>query len=815
MHPLWQDIKFAFRTLSRNPGFTAVAVLTLSLGLGANATVFTLANAVLYKNLPFADSDRILYVSSINRTNGESDDVSYPDFLDYRSQSKSFDGIAAFTGLSADVSDKSGNPQRYRANRISAQTFAVIGQRPFIGRDFVPDDERIGAAQVAIISFGLWENRYARNPATIGQSTRINGIPTTIVGVMPRGFMFPADSDVWLPLIPKDDFQKREVRSVTLAGHLANGATISSARAEMETIARRLAAAYPASNKDFGVQVQKFNDFANGGPIKVVFLAMLGAVAFVLLIACANVANLLLARAVGRSREISIRSALGASRWLVVRQLLVESVILSIGAGVLGWLASIWGIRTFDAAVSPNGKPPFIVFSVDYRVILYMAAITLGTGILFGMAPALRLSKLDINATLKDGGHGASSGARGKILSAILVVTEMALAVVLLAGAGLMIRSFLKMYNAPVGVQSANVLTMRMLLRDTTYPTPADQITFFQRLHDRLGVIPGVQIAAIASNMPTGGSLRFPYELEGKPPVDERKRPQTDALVVSPGYFDVIKVRPLFGRTFTEADGVTGYPVVIVNKTFADTFWPNEDCLGKRLRLVTSPVGAKAGTPPSPQAWLTVVGEIPDVIQNDLGKGQRDPIVYLPYRQQPIRGMNVLARTSVPPATLGDAFRREVKVLDQDLPVFNLRTLDDFLAQRNWPWRVFGSMFAIFAAIALLLASVGLYAVIAHSVSQRTQEIGIRMSLGASGAKVLRLIFMQGMRQLVAGLLIGLAAAFGVTRVISTLLVGISPTDATTFITVALVLSFAGVLGCMLPARRAVRVDPVIALRHD
>jgi predicted permease len=814
MYTLWQDIKYALRTLGHNPGFTAVAVLTLSLGIGANATVFTLANAVLYKNLPFANSDRILYISSINRTDGDEDGISYPDYLDYRSQSKTFDGIAAFSGMNADVSDTFGNAQRYRGNQLTANTFAIIGQAPFVGRDFISEDERIGAAPVAIISYGLWENRYAKSPAAIGQTIRINEHPTVIVGVMPRGFIFPTEGDVWIPLIPKDDYQKRESRDTTLAGRLAPGVNISSARAEMETIARRLAAAYPASNKDWDVRVQKFNDFANGGPIRVVFLAMLGAVGFVLLIACANVANLLLGRAVGRSREISIRSALGASRWRVIRQLLVESVILSIGGGALGWLAAIWGIRTFDAAVIPNGKPAFITFTVDYRVILYVAAVTLGTGILFGLAPALRLSRLDINAALKDGGHG-SSIMRGKFLSALLVVTEMALAVVLLAGAGLMIRSFLKMYNAPVGVQAENVLTMRMLLRDTKYPTPSDQTTFHQRLQERIASLPGVEVAAITSNMPAGGSIRWPYELEGKPPVDERKRPQTDAVVISPDYFDVMKVRPLFGRTFTDADGVSGYPVVIVNKSFGDTFWPKEDVLGKRLRIVTQPVGAKNGTPPSPQAWLTVVGEIPDIIQNDLGKGQRDPIIYLPYRQQPMRGMNVVARTRVSPATLGDAFRREVKSLDADLPVFNLRTLDDFLAQRNWPWRVFGSMFAIFAAIALLLASVGLYAVIAHSVSQSTQEIGIRMALGASGTRVLRLIFMQGMRQLIIGLVLGLLAAFGITRVLATLLIGVSPTDPVTFITVAAILTLAGVAGCMIPARRAIRVDPVIALRHE
>ncbi len=814
MYTLWQDVKFAFRTLARNPGFTAVAVLTLSLGIGLNATVFTLANAVLYKNLPFRDSERILYISSINRTNSETDDVSYPDFLDYRSQVKSFDAMAAFTGYNADISDTSSNAQRYRGTQVSSQTFPMIGQRPVAGRDFLPEDERSGAAPVAIISYGLWENRYAKNPAIIGQSIRVNEKPAVIIGIMPHGFQFPGDTDVWTPLVQTADMQKRESRDYTLIGRLAIGSKLSNASAEMETFSRRLAAAYPASNKDWSVRVQTFNDFFNGGPIKVVFGAMLGAVGFVLLIACANVANLLLGRAVGRSREISIRSALGASRWRVIRQLLVESVILSIAGGALGWLAAIWGIRTFDAAVIPNGKPAFIQFTVDYRVILYVAAVTLGTGILFGLAPALRLSKLDINAALKDGGHG-SSILRGKFLSALLVVTEMALAVVLLAGAGLMIRSFLKMYNAPVGVQADNVLTMRMLLRDTNYSVPDGVVTFHQRLHERLAALPGVECVAIATNLPAGGTMRFPYELEEKPPVDVRKRPQTDAIVVSPGYFDVMKVRPQFGRTFTEADGVSGFPVAILNKSFADTFFPNEDALGKRLRIVNAPVGSKAGTPATPQAWLTVVGVVPDIIQNDLGKGQRDPIIYMPFRQLPMRGMSVVARTRVPPATLGDAFRREVKFLDADLPVFNLRTLDDFLAQRNWPWRVFGTMFAIFAATALLLASVGLYAVIAHSVSQRTQEIGIRMALGASGARVLRLIFMQGMRQLVAGLLFGLAAAFGVTRVLSTLLVGISPTDPVTFASVAFILTLAGVLGCMIPARRAIRVDPVVALRHE
>jgi predicted permease len=815
MQSLLQDIRFAFRTLRKSPGFTTVAILVLSLGIGINATVFTLANAVLYKNLPFKDSDQILYIYEINRSNADDSGVSYPDYLDFRSQAKSFESLGAMQNTIADISDKTSAPQRYNGLNLSANGFSTIGVRPLVGRDFLPEDERPGAAPVAILSYGVWETRYASNPAIIGKSIRIRGIPTIVIGVMPRGLQFPGQIDVWMPLIPAGNFEKREYRSLNLFGRMNNGATFKSVTAEMGTIARRLSAEYPATNKDFDTKVMTFNDYANGGQIHVVFLAMLGAVGFVLLIACANVANLLLARAVGRSREISIRAALGASRWRVIRQLLVESVTLSVAGGGLGWLAAIWGVRVFDAAVTPNGKPPFIIFSVDYTVLAYVAAVTLGTGILFGLAPALRLSKLDINLALKDGGHGTSAGMRGKYLSAMLVVVEMSLAVVLLAGAGLMIRSFLNTYKTTYGVKSENVLTMRMVLREAKYPRINDQITFQDRLKERLAALPGVDGVAIASNIPAAGSMRFPFELEGAPPVDVRKRPATDAVVVSPAYFQVMGTRTREGREFTESDGVAGYPVVIVNESFAATFWPRENPLGKRLRLIMQPFDSPDGTPETPQAWLTVVGVSPDIMQHDAGKGVRDPIVYLPFRQQPFRGMSVLAHTSVPPGTLAESFRRVVQSVDEDLPIFNMRSVDDYLAQRNWPYRVFGSMFAIFAAIALMLASVGLYAVIANSVSQRTQEIGVRIAMGATGWNILGLVFSQGMRQLGFGLAIGLAAAFGVTRVLTALLVGVSPSDPTTFISVALVLTIAGGLGCLIPARRAIRVDPVVALRHD
>ena len=802
-----EDVRYGLRMLAKNPGFTAVAVTALTLGIGANATVFTLANGVLFKSMPFDQNDRILYLSTKNLNNAERRaGVSYPDYRDWRNEAKSFEELSAFSGLGVNYSDKAGLPELYRGSQMTANSFAAIGQRPVAGRDFTASDEKAGAAPVAILSYGLWERRYGKDHSIIGRTVRMNDVPTTVIGVMPRGLMFPGVSDLWIPLVPAANWEKREARNLIAFGRMRQGVTVKSARAELETIARRLETAYPETNQGIVPVVQTFNEQFNGPKITVMFTALLGAVAFVLLIACANVANLLLGRAVGRSREISIRAALGASRWRVIRQLLVESVLLSITGGVLGWLIAIWGVRTFDAVVTPLGKPAFIDFSMDYNVLAYLVAISLGTGVLFGLAPALRLSRLDVNTALKDGGRGASGGVRGKYLSGLLVVSEMALAVVLLAGAGLMIRSFLNIYRMSVGVNVQNVLTMRLFLPEAKYARADDQISFHQRLKTRLEALPGVQSAAIATTLPTGGSMSFPYELEGTSPVDEKRRQTLSAVVISPGYFEVMDVRAQRGRFFTETDGVAGPPVVIVNQRFAEKFWPGDDPVGKRLRLFEGKV---------PQAWLTVVGLVPDILQNDISVREHDPLIYLPYRQKPMRGVAVIARTRVPPGSLGTAFRREVQAVDENLPIFNLLTMEERLANNYWPWRVFGSLFAIFAGIALLLASVGLYAVIAHSVSQRTQEIGVRMALGASAQSIHGLVFAQGMRELIIGLAVGLAAAFGITRILRTLLVQVSPSDPGTFAVVSFVLALAAMLGCWIPARRAMNVDPVVALRHE
>jgi putative ABC transport system permease protein len=814
MNALLQDIRFGIRTLLKNPGFTAVAVVALTLGIGVNSTVFTLANAVLLKNLPFADSDRILYVSGNTREDPRNtSNISLPDYRDFAAQTKSFQSLAGFSGLNADVADSNGFPTEYRATRITPNGFSVIGQSPILGRDFEPQDAVAGAAPVTILGYGIWETRYANDSSIVGRTINLNRVPTVVIGVMPRGLIFPGETALWLPFVTNADIEKRQSRTLRLYGHLAPGANLKTADAEIKAIAARLEAAYPDTNKGRAAVVQTFNQVNFKGQIKVVFSALLGAVGFVLLIACANVANLLLARAVGRSREISIRVALGASRWRIVRQLLIESVMLSAAGGVFGSVLAVWGVRIFDRAVVPTGKPAFLIFSMDYTVLAYIAAITLGTGVLFGLAPALRLSKLDINTALKDGSHGSGSGTRSRYLSASLVVAEMALAVVLLTGAGLMIRSFLTVYKSTLGVNSNNVLTAEINLRGDKYKSPETQTAFFQQLETRLHALPGVEFAAMTSSLPGSGSITYNYELEGVPASDSRHRPELEALVVSPEYFSTFELRPIQGRTFTPQDGVTGVPVVLVNQSFAGKFFARQDALGKRLRLAkrTELAGVVTQTL---QPWLTVVGVVPNVIQGNQDNTET-PLIYLPVRQEPRAGLFVALRTSVPPGTLTSSLRHEVQSVDENLPVNQLDTLTNLLALRSWPWRVFGSMFAIFALIALILAGVGLYGVMAHSVSQRTQELGVRVALGASSGRILRLVFGQGMSQLAIGMAIGLVAAFAVTRVLNGILVGVSSTDPATFIVVALVLTTAGILGCLIPARRAVRVDPVVALRHD
>ena len=573
----------------------------------------------------------------------------------------------------------------------------------------------------------------------------------------------------------------------------------------MNTIARTLAGQYPETNRGLTVSIRPIMEITGVYGMRPLFLVLFGAVGFVLLIACADVANMLLARAAGRAREISIRVAIGAGRARILRQLLIESVILSLGGGVLGWFVAMGGLRWFDAGTGDLVKPVWLNLKLDGTAYLYLAAVSVATGVLFGLAPALRLAKTDIHSSLKDGGYGTLGGRRSLRLASGLVAFEMALCVMLMAGAGLMIRSASKLYATPIGMNTANVLTMRINLPEAKYPRPLDVAAFHARLHQKLEALPGVEAEAATSNVPMFGWVEFPYEVEGRPRSGERL-PRVSAIVASADYFRVGQLRARRGRPYRDEEALTGSPVVVVNESFAAKTWPGEDALGKRLRVVR---GRDA------DAWVTVVGVAPDVLQNFRHPLEPEPLIYVPFGEAPARIAFLMARTAVPPQTLAQAFRTEVQHLDENLPVYEVRVLDNRIAENRLTTTLFGAICTVFAAIALVLASIGLYSVTAHSVSQRMQEFGMRMALGGTRRDILRLVFGQGMRPLAIGMALGLVLAVGVSRLLGMVLVGVSPGDPLTFAGAVVVLSAAGVLGCAAPARRAMRVDPIVALRYE
>ena len=808
---LAQDVRYAVRGMRRSPGFTAVAVLMLALGIGVNATVFTLTNAALFKGFRLVDrNDRILYIGT--QRNGHGCCVSYPDFLDWRAQASSLTDLGTVADLQIVINDASGSAEHYDASQITTNAFHLLGQSPALGRDFLASDGTPGAVPVAILRYAFWERRYGKDPAVIGQAIRINGTPTTVIGVMPPGFSFPQNQDLWLPLTPTPDLDRREARGLWFAfGRMADGATFDSVRAELATIGGRLAAAYPLTNQDWVPQPRTFAEFFVGLDAPLIYGAMWGAVGFVLLIACANLANLMLARAIGRAREISVRVALGAGRWRIIRQLLVESLMLSALGGAAGWWIAKWSVRVYALTANPPTRgwsDHLLDYTLDGRVFGYLLVISIATALLFGLAPAIYLSKLDIHETLKDGGRGGG-GRRRTSLSRLLVIGEMALAVVLLSGAGAMVRSFLNMSTADLGVRTADVTTMLLNLPKERYREPAAQIAFFDRLKLRLDAIQGVDSIAIAAELPAANLRPLPYEIAGAPPVDDQRRPTVPALTVGPAYFGTLAATILAGRDFNDFDGASAVPVAIVNQRFASTHWPGEDPLGKRLRLFEGTV---------PGAWRTVVGVVSNVVQNAADRQAHDPAVYRPYRQQPERTMWVLVQSRVAAGNLAAAFRRESQAVDADLPIWiGPFALDDLLLSMGNYWSLGNdaALFVVFASIALLLASMGLYAVIAHAVSQRTQEIGVRIAIGATARDILTLVLRQGLRPMAIGLTIGLAASLAVMPILKSQLVRVSSADPISLAIAAAVLVAAATLGCVIPARRATRVDPVVALRHD
>ncbi len=817
---LFEDLRFAARLLLKDKWFSLVAAVALALGIGVNATVFTIVNAVLIRGLPIADPDRTMAVDSFNRARSSGLGVSYLDYRDWKDSTKAFDAFGAYNGTIANLSDEGQPPERYNGLHMTANMFGVLGMRPVIGRDFVPDDDRSGAPAVALIGHTVWVSRYGKNEGVVGRTVRINDNPTTIIGVMPEGVRFPSDTDVWMPLsqINGLEAQKRNSRPLQTFGHLAPGVTREQAQSELINISKKIESENPDTNKDIQARVRTFNEQQNGGPIRTVFLSLMGAVAFVLLIACANVANLLLSRATNRAREISVRVALGATRWRVIRQLLMESVLLSVIAGFAGLGIAMIGIRLFDRATSDVGRPYWIQFTMDGTVFAFFAVVCLGTGIIFGIAPALHASKADVNEILKEGGRSGSAGVRARRWTGALMVAELTLTVVLLAGAGFMMRNFVTLYSLDLGIDTSRLLITALALPDRKYPAVEQRLAFYERLEERLKSNPKIESVTITSNAPMQGGFQRKLAIDGKPLDQGQQAPNVTMLTIDPRYFKTVGLPLQKGRDLTDEDGMTGREAAVVNQRFAALHFPGEDPIGRRITLS---VDLQGGAPPQGGVPLsltaTIVGIVPNLRQRDAQLPDPDPIAYLPFRTDPRGFMNLIVRSAGDPNLMTPILREEVRAIDPDLPLFGIRTMDDALAQQRWPFRIFGSMFAIFAFIALALSAVGLYAVTAYAVSQRTQEIGVRMALGAQGNQVAWLFLKRSFVQLGIGLTLGVAGAFGVGTLFAStqLLVQNRAGDPITIGGIALLLLVVASVACFLPARRATKLDPLVALRRD
>lgn len=797
------DLRFALRMIFSHRLFSAAVVATLALGIGLNTMVFTLINAVLFKPVPVPGGAQL--VALLNRDLKQKDNntrrVSYPDFREYRTQNRSLAALEAASDEEGILSETGIPPQAYRMEHVSAGIFEMLHMRPVLGRGLLPSDDKQGAAPVAVIGYGIWKDRYGSSPSVLGRQVRINEKPATIVGVMPKGFKFPTNIDMWTPLVPTAELEKRTNRPLALFGMLKPDMGISQANADMNGIARRLAAQYP-EDKDIGITVDTFHEHYNGGGIRLIFLLMMAAVGFVLLIACANVANMMLSRALLRQREMSIRAALGASRWRVVRQLLIESVLLSILGGVLG-LALAWlGVHWFDLSTQDVGKPYWIEFTMNYTVFGYFAALCIFSGLLFGTAPALRFSRVDVNEVLKDGARSAGKHRGGK-LSGLLVIFQFALTVVLLTGAGVFVHSLFQSLSVNQAVPAEQIATARIDFPDEHYKDADARQRFYDQLLPRLKALPGVTHVALASNLPGLGAADRDIEIEHSTINDAAHWPSVSFVVQTPGYFDAIGLPILLGRDFNENDGTANHKAAVLTRECAEHFWPGQSAIGKRFRLYDEKN--------KPGEWITVVGISANIVQ-ELNEKSPNPLMFVPLRQEGWNGMALLIRSSDNPIA---AVRAAVQNLDQDLPLRDVYTLPQAIQHQEWFLHLFSKLFSGFALIALLMAAVGIYAVLAQATNSRTQEIGVRMALGANAYNIIALVMKRGLWQIVAGLALGLAAAWPAARLMASLPIGVSPSDPVVFMIVASLLAIVGLAACWIPARRAAALDPVKAIRYE
>ena len=822
MQTLLKDLRYAIRTLLKRPGFAAAAVITLALGIGASTAIFTVVDAALIRGLPYRSPERLFHVwESTPQREFAQREFSYPDYQDYQ-KNEVFEGLAAYTGGGGIMSGRGAEPERVFAPAASANFFSVLGVDPILGRTFQPGEDKQGAERVVVLTHAMWQRRFGADPGIVGQSLTINGDSFTVIGVLPASFQFALrNADLWRAYQPTDNqLTRRFMHGTNLIGRLKPGVTETQALSELSVIAKRIEQEHNQSHAGTGIKLVPLQEQFVGA-VKPVLLVLMAAVGFVLLIACANVASLLLTRSLSRQREVAIRAALGANRWRVVRQLLTESLLLSLLGGALGLLIAYWGVDALVATLpeSQLNTLPFLKsLRIDSSILAFSFGLSLLTGIIFGLAPAIQASRPDLNEVLKEGGRSAGGGAKHRLRS-VLVASEIAMAVVLLVGAGLMMKSLLRLLQSDVGFNPQNVLTMTVALPAAKYADPVKQNAFFDQLQERVQSLPGVNGAGTVNVLPLQGGNTTRFFIEGDPVPAPGQETEANIRVVNENYFEMLGVPVVAGRMFNQHDrpiaqsppppGTPPPPaqggVVVIGKTLADKLFAGRDPIGRRLAYTA------AGVPPD-----QIIGVVADIKIGGLDEALR-PVVYFPFRRFPGMSTNVVVRTSGDPAALGATLRGEIRALEPEVALFNMRPMPEIIGDspaafmRRFPALLIG----IFAGVALLLASIGIYGVVSYSVSQQTHYIGVRMALGAQTSDILKMVLRQGLTLAVAGMAIGVVAALGLTRLLKSLLFGVQTTDVATFAFVLGTLFVVALLACYIPARRATKVDPLVALRYE
>jgi len=802
MKSLLQDVRYGLRRLSKSPGFTIVAAGALALGIGANTAIFSVVNAVLLRPLPYPAPDELVQVWETRpRQNMASVEASPNEFLAWAAEGRSFRHLAAVDFANYNLTGR-GEPERVTAALVSAEYFPAFGVAPAAGRAFLAEEDQPGKENVVVLTHDFWQTRFGGDPSVLDQTVSLDGAACAVVGIMPRGFRLPQDAKLARPIAFAPEARTRAgSHYLQVFGRLAGGVTREQAGAELSGIAARLEQTFASTNAGHGVVLVPLREQLVGD-VRPALLVLLGAVGLVLLIACANLANLLLARAEGRRKEVAVRAALGASRWRIVRQLLAESVLLAAAGGGLGLLLAVWGVDLL-VSLDPAGVQRVGEVALDAGVLAFTVALSLATGLVFGLAPALQASKTDFVETLKEGGRSSTGPARAGRLRGALVVSEVALTLVLLVGAGLLVKSFARLLDVDPGLDPRGVLTLDLSLPPAKYAERRQVAAFYERLLGEVAALPGVEVAGAVSVLPLGGDDNSNFvEIEGRPPLAPGQALRAGRRNASPDYFRALRVPLKSGRALAPSDAADAPPAAVINEAMARAFFPGEDPVGKRLRTGDN------------NPWVTIVGVVGDVRHRGLDVDTR-PEMFFPHAQSPSRQMSLVVRSGGDPLALVGAVRERVRAVDKDQPVGNVKTMEAWVAESVASRRFAVLLLAAFALVAAGLAAVGIYGVVSYGVAQRTHELGLRLALGAQRSDVLRLVIRQGMKMTLVGAAVGLAAALALTRLMAGLLYGVSATDPLVFAGVALLLVAVALLACYVPARRATRVDPMVALRHE